>query len=82
MRDKMLQEAKIKQQSDMMDRQNEEKARVMKLAMEIEKEREHKVNKKKVEREAAMKVIQDNNVEKKKQMFAREAQKKKEADDV
>ena len=54
----------------------------MKLAMEIEKEREHKVNKKKVEREAAMKVIQDNNVEKKKQMFAREAQKKKEADDV
>ena len=52
----------------------------MKLAMEIEKEREHKVNKKKIEREAAMKVIQDNNVEKKKQMFAREAQKKKEAD--
>ena len=57
MRDVMLKEAKDKQHTDLVDRQNEEKARVMKLTMEIEKEKESKARKKQVEREAAMKVI-------------------------
>ena len=57
MRDVMLKEAKDKQHPDLVDRQNEEKARVMKLTMEIEKEKESKARKKQVEREAAMKVI-------------------------
>ncbi len=68
----MLHEAKLKQQAEAVDRQNEEKARVMKLAMEIEKERDMKAKKKVLEREAAMKVINDNNFEKKKQVAARE----------
>lgn len=68
----MLHEAKLKQQAEAIDRQNEEKARVMKLAMEIEKERDMKAKKKVLEREAAMKVINDNNYEKKKQVAARE----------
>ena len=72
MRDVMLHEAKLKQQAEAVDRQNEEKARVMKLAMEIEKERDMKAKKKVLEREAAMKVINDNNFEKKKQVAARE----------
>ena len=40
MRDKMIQDVKNKQQADLLDRQNDEKARVMKLAMDIEKEKE------------------------------------------
>ena len=42
MRDKMLNEVKIKQQNDLLDRQNEEKARVLKLNMELEKEKDQK----------------------------------------
>jgi len=40
MRDKMIQDVKNKQHADLLDRQNDEKARVMKLAMDIEKEKE------------------------------------------
>ena len=65
-----------------MDRQNEEKARVIKLAMELEKEKEQKAKKKMNEREAAMKVIQDNNLEKKKRLAANEVARQKDADDV
>ena len=57
MRDIMLEEAKVKQQAEVLDRQNEERARVMKLNMELEKEKEQKIRKKQLEREAAMKVI-------------------------
>lgn len=40
MREAMIEEAKTKAANDAMDRQNEEKARVLKLAMELERERE------------------------------------------
>ena len=40
MRDRMMEEAKTKAQNELMDRQNEERARVLKLAMELEKEKE------------------------------------------
>lgn len=82
MRDKMLNDVKVKQQNDLLDRQNEERARVLKLNMELEKEKDQKAQKKVLQREAAMKVITDNNNEKKKRMAANEIQRQKEAQEV
>ena len=78
----MLNDVKVKQQNDLLDRQNEERARVLKLNMELEKEKDQKAQKKVLQREAAMKVITDNNNEKKKRMAANEIQRQKEAQEV
>ena len=82
MRDRMMEEAKTKAQNELMDRQNEERARVLKLAMELEKEKEQKAQSKIKTREAAMKVINENKLEKKKRMAEQDEMKKKDAEDV
>ena len=62
--------------------QQEEKARVQKLAADIEEERRNKAARKNQEREAAMKVIKDNMQGKKKRMAELEAIKKADAEQV
>lgn len=65
-----------------MRRQDEEKERGAKLAADLEEEKQTKAKRKVQEREAAMKVIKDNMMEKKKRMADIEAVKKADADQL
>ena len=65
-----------------MRRQDEEKERGAKLAADLEDEKQTKAKRKVQEREAAMKVIKDNMMEKKKRMADIEAVKKADADQL
>ena len=78
----MLKEAKAKHQQDIDIRQAEERDRVAKLAAEIEEERRVKAQIKVKNREAALKIIKDNMMEKKKRMAEEEVSKKQEAEQV
>lgn len=63
-------------------RQNEERERVAKLTADLDEEKKRKDDKKVREREAAMKVIKDNMVEKKKRMAELDAIKKAETEQI
>ena len=65
-----------------MRRQDEEKERGAKLAADLEEEKQTKAKRKVQEREAAMKVIKDNMMEKNKRMADIEAVKKADADQL
>jgi len=65
-----------------MRRQQEERERVAKLTADLEEEKKNKDSKKVREREAAMKVIKDNMVEKKKRMAELDAIKKSETEQI
>ena len=78
----MILEAKNKRDAERIKAKNEERAQVEKLQAEIEKEKITKAQKKVQERAAAMKVIQDNQLEKAKRMQDAANLKKKDAEEI
>ena len=82
MREKMILDAKVKRDQEQLKMKNEEKAQVEKLQAELEREKVHKLAKKKEERAAAMKVIQDNQLEKAKRTAEAASLKKKDAEEI
>ena len=78
----MLKDVKAKQQRDADQYKAEERDRVTKLAAEIDNEKKTKAQKKQSEREAAMKVIKDNQLEKKKRMADEAANKRNDAEQL
>lgn len=82
MRDRMLQDAKIKSENEQHRAILEDKALAEKLITQIEVEKRTKAIKKKEEREAAMKVIRDNQEEKKKRLKDEELRKDRENKEI
>ena len=82
MREKMIQDAKNKRDEEKVKAKNEEKAQVEKLQADIEREKNNKAQKKVQERAAAMKVIQDNQLEKAKRVADAANLKRKDAEEI